>query len=130
MDLSETDIVRPEDERPAKPNGTCFYCSQTIGQPHRSDCVIVSKTVVITATIKLVVSVPRNWNAENIDFKYNESSWCADNLLEALGRWAEARGAEEAYTSTGASCSCGAVDIVCGRDATQEDHDMLPVIIE
>lgn len=132
MDLTETDTVRPEDERPARRDGTCFYCSQPIGGRHNPDCVIVSKTIVVKATIDLVVSVPRNWTPEHIDFHYNESSWCADNLFVAIGKWASERDEDDEVTLVGempgCACGCHATDVAFVREATDEDHDTLPVI--
>lgn len=34
--------VEPEDERPARADGTCFYCAQPIGDDHVESCVIVT----------------------------------------------------------------------------------------
>jgi hypothetical protein len=33
--------VSLEDERPARPNGCCFYCDQKIGADHKPGCVIM-----------------------------------------------------------------------------------------
>lgn len=128
MDLIETDTVRPDDERPNRRDGTCFYCEEPIGGKHKPNCVIVGRSIVVKVTIDVVLSVPRNWTVETVDFHYNEGSWCADNLLQALGKWAEARGAEEACTSIGASCSCDSTDVEYLREATEDDHLTLPVV--
>jgi hypothetical protein len=42
MEEIET-IVKPEDERPARRDGTCFFCGRPIGAEHETDCVIVTR---------------------------------------------------------------------------------------
>jgi hypothetical protein len=43
MKRPDTWIVKPEDGRPARPDGTCFYCGEPIGGKHKYDCVIPQK---------------------------------------------------------------------------------------
>jgi len=123
--LTKTDIVRPQDERPARRDGTCFYCSAVIGASHKDGCVVTSKSVVIRATLDVVVSVPRDWNEGMIEFKFCESSWCADNFLGQLGRWVSQ---EPADGRAGCACECSGFEFV--RDATEADHRELPVLID
>lgn len=120
MDLPETDVVKPSDERPARPDGTCFYCGQPVGRNHKPDCVVVSKTVTVRLTLELVIDVPRAWDGDMIEFARNESSWCKDNLLRDLGAWASVENRDR--------CTCGIAEIKFLRDATAEDHAALPVI--
>lgn len=121
MNLRDTDIVEPEDERPARRDGTCFYCAARIGIPHDIGCVIVSRTVVMKVEIDVVISVPRAWSVEDIEFRHGESSWCADNMLTDLGEWAE----REDHP-----CACDALTATFEREATAEDHNRLPVLVE
>lgn len=116
MNLHETDVVRAEDERPARRDGTCFYCRQPLGALHKPTCVIVSKTVVIRVVTDVVVRCPRDWTPENVNFHYNESSSCGSNILRYIGAWAED------------NCACGSLDVTHQREATEKDHEILPVI--
>ncbi len=123
MDLTRTDTVMPPDERPARRDGTCFYCSQPMGAAHRPDCVIVERTVVLRMTIEVVVGVPRDWDVGMIEFHKNESSWCVDNLLEQLGSWA-------ASEDQNCGCACHATSFEFLREATAEDHASLPLLLD
>ena len=115
------DIVKPEDERPVRRDGTCFYCNRPIGQAHKPGCVILQRTIVVEATIKCVVSIPRDWDQQMIQFHFNEGSWCADNMMRWMGDWEQAKGDE-------GLCSCAAVAVEYIREATPADHDAIPVI--
>lgn len=122
MILENTNTVRPEDERPARPDGTCFYCSAPMGGTHKEGCVVRSKSVVIRAIVEAVVDVPADWDEHMIEFHRNESSWCADNFWARLEEWER--------PDQGPSCFCGISTFKFVRDATQEDHDALPVLID
>jgi hypothetical protein len=126
MKLVGTDIVKREDERPARRDGTCFYCCQAIGAAHKLDCVIVSKSVVIRLSVDVVIDVPRTWGSETIEFAKNESSACIDGLLVTLGEWA----AKDDHTPGTCACACGAASVEFLRDATPEDHAALPDLID
>jgi hypothetical protein len=69
---------------PAGKPDECFYCRQKIGAPHKFECVIPQRYVVVRETIERVVAVPKSWNVGEIHFKYNEGSWCADNIVRDL----------------------------------------------
>lgn len=112
MIKENTYVVRPKDERPARPDGTCFYCGKPIGDRHADDCVIPQKTCVVDFTIRLVTSEPAYWGEGDIEFHYNGSSWCADNLLGYL---------EEFQNNTG-RCMCSLMDAKFIREATIEDE--------
>lgn len=45
---------------------------------------MTDKKVLLKATITLEAEVPDDWNEEMINFHFNESSWCADNLINML----------------------------------------------
>jgi hypothetical protein len=79
-------LVKPDDVRPARPDGTCFYCHEALGSEHKWECVAATRPVVVRATIEYVIDVPRSWTAENIDFHRNDSSWCSGNLIDELER--------------------------------------------
>lgn len=114
MIKKHTFIVRPQDERPARPDGTCFYCREPIGELHKEDCVCRSKTCVVDFNIRMVVSVPELWDAEQINFHYNESSWCADSLLNLI----------EGRRKQVSACLCNITSAEFVRDATEEDEDI------
>lgn len=107
-----TFTVRPQDERPARRDGTCFYCGEPIGGTHKADCVIRTKTCVVNFTIQMVVPVPECWEKGIIEFHYNDGSWCADNLLTAIKN-------REANTGR---CLCDITTASFVRDATEEDE--------
>jgi len=81
--------VTTEDERPARMDGTCFYCGIKIGGEHKQDCVIRERTIVVELRIKMVRKVPEDWDKEMIEFHMNESSSCKDNILSEINDMAE-----------------------------------------
>jgi len=103
-------IVNNFSVRPAGKQDECFYCGEKVGSEHKQDCVIRSRTVVVDFTIRMVVDVPESWDKEDIEFKYNDGCWCADNLINLLDR--ENNG-----------CLCPHVVAECIREATQEDEE-------
>lgn len=125
MDLETTNLVRPQDERPGRPDGTCFYCRAAMGQPHKSGCVILGKSVVMRITLDVVMDVPRDWKPGLIDFHFNDSSWCADNFVGKLEAW-KAR----TENDDDERCLCSTLQADFVRDATPEDHASLPVLID
>ncbi|WP_143322725.1 hypothetical protein [Clostridium sp. HBUAS56010] len=70
--------------RPAGEPDRCFYCGRLLGEQHKDDCVIKSKTVVVDFTVRTVLSVPESWDENQINYHYNDGTWCADNLLNEL----------------------------------------------
>jgi hypothetical protein len=111
MERKDTWVVKPDDERPARQDGTCFYCGEPIGGKHKSDCVIPQKSVMLDFTIRLPVLVPVSWDKDQIESLYNESSWCCDNLLNYISEWQEKSG----------RCLCGAVEARYISDANAEE---------
>ena len=75
--------------RPASTLRQCFYCHQAIGENHLSECPTVLKKVIVKATIEYTIDVPAYWDADMIEFHRNESSWCADNLIDELKKTPE-----------------------------------------
>lgn len=100
--------------RPAGELTECFYCHQPIGSEHKSDCVLRQKTVLIQATIRMVVAVPEDWNGDNIEFKYNEGSWCSSNIISDLQQF------EDNKNNSG--CLCPWVRVGYMREATEDEE--------
>ena len=76
--------VKPDDVRPARPDGTCFYCRIPLGGEHEMGCVIRRKTVVVDVTMRLVIRVPEDWDAGSVEFHINGSSACSDRFISYL----------------------------------------------
>lgn len=105
--------VVADDVRPARQDGTCFYCETPLGQQHAEGCVIRTRTVVVEVTLTLVRRVPEDWAPEMVDFHLNGSGWCGINIikdLESLDR-----------------CLCPHLAGKFLREATAEDEDLLGV---
>ena len=62
----------------------CFYCAGQFGEEHESHCVCIRRPVKIRWTIEFIVPVVRGWSRDQIEFHYNESSSCKNNLLSAI----------------------------------------------
>lgn len=99
--------------RPAGPPDRCFYCNQPVGAEHDPDCVCRERTVVIRLTMDVTVAVPEHWTVDDIEFKYNDSSWCMDNILSVLER-PHAHGA----------CLCGSTHARFRHEATEDDDEL------
>ena len=103
--------VKPEDERPAQPDGRCFHCGRPVGQHHRDACVVPEQTVIVQFTYTALLKVPACWKGHDIDFYYNESSWCASSMIGILEE-EEKRG----------SCACRWTSAEFVREATPQDE--------
>lgn len=114
MERKNTWVVTKEDVRPARPDGTCFYCGSPVGSRHKNSCVIPKKSVIIDFTIRLPVLVPVSWDKKDVNFHYNESSWCADNLLSMIVDWQNKTG----------RCLCNLLDANYIQDASgaEDEH--------
>ena len=77
-------VVLPQDERPARPDGKCFYCHEPIFSTHGPECVIPQKRVRLRVTLEYETYVPRHWDKHSIEFHRNDGSWCADNIVSDL----------------------------------------------
>ena len=102
--------------RPAGKPDECFYCGAKVGEQHKANCVIREKTIVTRMTIDFVDSVPESWDEDLIDFHYNDSSWCATNVLHRL---------EE---RSNFHCLCDVASFEYLRDATEEDEENWGVV--
>lgn len=119
--LTGSTIVKPADERPARRDGRCFYCSQPIGTEHKADCVTLSRTVVVKIEIDAVIKVPRDWDSKMIEFHRNDGTWCSNNLIADLADW------QKRHEADGA-CICSGTRFTFVREAGQDDHDGMPVL--
>jgi len=84
--MKEYPIVLPNDYgiRPAGKLDECFYCRAKVGEPHKKDCVVIVKRVKMRFTIEVETEEPCSWSKKDIEFRYNESSWCVNNLVPML----------------------------------------------
>ncbi len=115
------ETVIEQDVRPARQDGTCFYCSQPLGHVHNIGCVILQRSVVIEFKIRVIMAKPRDHDFDLINFGYNEGSWCADNLADKLKAWADT-------DNLPPGCLCGATSAKVIREATADDHKELPYL--
>jgi hypothetical protein len=102
------------DERPARPDGSCFYCEVPFGGEHDVECVIRRQTVVLRVTDKngsaceVISEHPEQWSLNHLaDYMRGSGIQYIWSALEHhdLGSW-------------GAS-------IKVLRFATQQDEDEL-----
>lgn len=99
--------------RPAGNKTHCFYCGEKKGK-HKDDCVCVKRTVVLEMTIKYIVSIPKSWDQDMIEFHRNESSYCTSNDIDIIKESSD--NAEEGTCNT-----CFRTSVKFIREATQED---------
>ena len=79
--------------------GVCYFCDQPIGQQHGTKCIIPNQKVRVRYIFDVVKDVPACWDEGNIEFHFNESSWCASNTIQELV------GLEKQFDEIG-SCLC------------------------
>lgn len=101
----------------------CRYCGAALGEEHVNDCVCRKRTVVVRMQIEYVVEVTEYWDADNIEFHRNESSWCAGNAAEELA------GLFERMEERG-GCPCSIVEYSYVREANEEDEERCGVRID
>lgn len=77
-------IVTTKAMRPVSDKKECFYCHQPLGHGHKSDCVLIKKTVTVKAVITYDIEVPADWDKKMVEFSRNDSSWCASNMIAEL----------------------------------------------
>jgi len=103
--------VTPAACRPAQLiKDRCFYCRQLIGGKHKADCVLVRRKVTVRLIMEYDVVVPAHWTPDNVEFHRNESSWCADNLVDELAALVD-------NGPAGEGCLCGRAKFAFVRDA-------------
>jgi hypothetical protein len=115
MILEQTRVVGEDAVRPARPDGTCFYCRVPLGGEHNPECVMYEQTVVVEVISRIVVKGPAHWASQDFEFLYNESSSCANNVISELSDTAD-------RLSDHGSCMCGHMEVRYLREATVRDH--------
>lgn len=58
MKRPDTWIVTEDCEKPARRDGTCFWCGAPIGSRHKPECCVPKKSVIVDFTVRLPVFVP------------------------------------------------------------------------
>ena len=117
-------LVRESDQRPARMDGTCFYCQVPIGSEHRYQCVLLQRKVKLRYSFEIEVEVPHAWDPHGIWFHRNEGSWCADNALDELKRLTEIPEGEECSPSGGCLCNifkCEVMEFPTAEPYLRED---------
>jgi hypothetical protein len=122
MNHPETHKVKKSDERPARMDGTCFYCREPIGGTHKPGCVCRTRSVVLEYRIQVCRGVPEDSPKSSVLFHQNEGTWCANNILDELR---ELVGDDENPTGR---CLCTNTNVVFLREATELDEKHLGVI--
>ena len=114
--MPEWPLVLPDDDgiRPAGKPDQCFYCEGREGEPHAQDCVIVSKVIIARYIIEIPVRVPHYWGKDDFEFHRNESSSCANNVIEF--------DMAKAVGSDGCLCSLMQTEWVREHDTTPVRH--------
>lgn len=85
-------IVTSLAKRPASNAERCFYCHEAIGDHHLEDCVLVIKKVLVRVVVEYEMDMPANWDKNQVEFRLNESSYCASNLLDDLKEFEKENG--------------------------------------
>jgi hypothetical protein len=87
--LRDLTVIENDDGiRPAGPKNACFYCKSKIGQKHSYTCAVVIQEIELVAIFKRFdkaarfrVTVPFHWKEDDILHHFNESGWCAENII-------------------------------------------------
>lgn len=98
-------------DRPAGDGKHCFYCRAPLGE-HKDDCVCVLRSVVVQIETTVVLSCPRSWDWEQLEFYQQGNSSCMSNVFAMLAR----------------TCPCERTKFKVLREATQEDHENYKLI--
>lgn len=111
----ESFLVTDDGSTPDKPLERCIYCSAPVNTEHGKGCVMRRRTVVLRATVEFVAVVPEDWGEDDIDCRYNQGTWCMNNLPDLLeehvGGWDSHR------------CLCGSPNrIEFVQDACADDE--------
>lgn len=110
--------VEQEGIRPAGPPDACFYCKTPLGSQHTEMCVVRVRTVVVEFKVEMLVTIPETWTQEQIEFHYNDGSWCATNVIAFMEEQDERLG-----------CLCNTVEAAFLREATEEDQIAFKVFV-
>jgi hypothetical protein len=82
--MTETWTVTPDAERPARRDGTCFYCREPVGGQHQYKCVLNDRPVRMRMIFEWDAVHPVSSTKEWIEYFYNDGTWCADNIYPIL----------------------------------------------
>lgn len=113
-------IVVKDDERPAREDGTCFYCNAPIGEEHKKGCVLRQRTIVVEVKVNMVRVVPEDWDEDQINYSMNRGSLCFTNVLHEINELSERCD----------DCLCKHAEGKYIREATPEDEDKCKLHIE
>jgi hypothetical protein len=61
------DLVGEDALRPARPDGTCFYCHTPLGEEHARGCPMRQRTLFVEATVQWVEAIPEDWTPADIE---------------------------------------------------------------
>lgn len=86
--------------RPNSKDRECFYCHQNMGANHLDTCVLILKRVKIKMVVEYEIDMPASWDKDDIEFKLNESSWCASNAIGQI----------EEFEDSDGNCLCHCAD--------------------
>lgn len=103
-------------KEPWKATTYCLYCRQMVPN-HSVECVVPKRTVVVELTTHLVITMPRCFDEETINFSMNGSSACKSRYIEQLER--------ETNQAEGICNICSRTEMKYLREATEEDHETL-----
>lgn len=101
---------------------SCAYCYNSPGEPHKPDCHVPQKTVVVELTVRMVIDMPRVWDADMINFSMNDSSACTSRYFDQLF--------VESNQSPNLCTTCHRTEMTYLRDATENDHETFHYIPE
>ena len=88
----------------------CFYCKGETHEQHEEHCVTLDRPVKLRVSFDIITIVPRSHDKHDIEFRYNESSYCADNMLDTLEQYGKANG-----------CLCSVMSVEMVGEATLEE---------
>lgn len=95
----------------------CFYCGATVGNEHMPECVCRQRTVMVRIEVEMPIEVAESWDAHSIEFYRNESSSCADNVINLM-----ADALKRIEDSSLPTCFCGHTKVTYLREATRADE--------
>jgi hypothetical protein len=116
-----TNIVTEDDTRSAGAGipSKCFYCNGRRGGPHDPECVCLKKPIKIKVTLELIDVRPRSWSKHDIESHYNESSWCANNIVPVIQRHLD----HDDDLNVNLDCLCQRMTVEYLGDATVEEAE-------
>lgn len=98
----------------------CSHCVATIGQLHDDECPRYRKNVVIKLEVLCLIDVPNSWNDHEVEFYYNDSSSCLNNLYNDIE-------AAKSRIDLDGSCMCGYGEVSV-HTMTPEENPSTPYL--